>query len=273
MQRYVCTNCGFWQQHFAPPTRCPVCEDVRHTPPDNGYTFRAPLEIDAQVRCAWREITPGVTMFWNAPRIGIGPSGYLVRHGDGNIFFEGIGWYSAAALDAIATLGGIRWWAASHPHAYGAAWQLQQRFAPDMLIHVADLAWTNALRVTWPLDARLELAPGLTLHHTGGHFDGHTVLYDASRRLLFAGDALKFEITDGVAVGISCHKAFNRQIPLSHAEVARYRDVFSSLDFTHCCTSFEYAPNADRSHALRLFDQHLAAKPFCSPIAITENRE
>lgn len=271
MKLYVCNNCGFWQRHFAPPTRCPVCEDVRHTPPDDGYRFLTTAEADRETRTAWQKHDPDVIVFHNEPSLGIGPSGYLLRHSDGNIFFEGIGFYSADALNFIAEQGGIRWLAASHPHAYGALWQLQDRFRPEVVIHRADLAWTTAFAVTWPCDDRLELAPGITLIHTGGHFDGHTILYHAPRRTLWAGDALKFHL-DTDPPGISCHKAFNRQIPLSHAEIRRYRAVCADLAFDQVFTSFEYAPHATAADALRLFDRQLAGKPFCTPVPMENNR-
>jgi hypothetical protein len=39
---------------------------------------------------------------------------------------------------------------------------------------------TKALwaQVSWPYDDVLEPLPGLTLHRTAGHFDGHAVLHD-----------------------------------------------------------------------------------------------
>lgn len=266
MDYYVCTNCGFWQRHFATPTRCPVCEDVRHTPPPDGYVFWSPAQADREATTVWSEYAPDVWMFRNEPAIGIGPSGYLIRHADGNIFFEGTGWYSRAALQFIAAQGNLRWLAASHPHAYGALWQLQERFTPVVAINVADLAWTNAFNVTWPWDERLELAPGITLHRTGGHFDGHAVLHHAPRRTIFAGDAVKFHF-DVHPLGISCHKGFNRHIPLSHDEARRYHQVFAPLDFVQVFTAFEHA-RATTADVLHLFEAQRAGQPFCTPIAV-----
>ena len=84
--------------------------------------------------------------------------------------------------------------AASHPHAYGALWQLQERFDPELALHPGDLEWSGALQVSWPFDDVLEPLPGLELHLTAGHFAGHTVLFDRARRILFCGDVLKFEL-------------------------------------------------------------------------------
>jgi hypothetical protein len=144
---------------------------------------------------------------------------------------------------------------------------VQERFQPQLAIQVQDLPWTNAMRVTWPWDDRLELAPGVELLHTGGHFPGHAVLWHRDRRTLFAGDALKFHYEDKQLTGMSCHKAFNRQVPLSHAEIRRYRKVIRVLDFDHVFTSFEDAP-VDSDAVLRLFDARLAGWPSAELLAL-----
>ncbi len=265
---FVCTNCGFWQQHFKQPLRCPVCEDVRHTPPDDGYTFLTPDEVASTHRTVWHEAARDVIVFSTTPQLGIGPVSYLIGQDQGNILFEGTAWYSDDALGYIASLGGVRWIAASHPHTYGGLWRVQERFEPELAIQVQDLPWTNAMRVTWPWDDRLELAPGLELLHTGGHFPGHAVLWDRNRHTLFAGDALKFHYENDQLTGISCHKAFNRQVPLSHAELRRYQKVLGQLNFDHVFTSFEDAP-VDRDAVVRLFDVRLAGRPSAEPLSIT----
>jgi hypothetical protein len=128
------------------------------------------------------------------------------------------------------------------------------------------------LRVGWPWDDRLELAPGITLLHTGGHFDGHAVLYHAPLRAVFAGDALKYHYGHQ-PYGISCHKGFNRQIPLSHGEIRRYRDVIGSLDFGQVFTSFEHAPDVTTADVLHLFDTRLAEPPSCAPLPLMSHHE
>ncbi len=264
---FVCTNCGFWQQHFAQPLGCPVCEDVRHTPPDDGYTFLTPNTVAKTHHTMWHAVARDVIMFSTTPQLGIGPVSYLIRQPEGNILFEGTAWYSNDALGYIELLGGVRWIAASHPHAYGGLWRVQDCLEAELAIQVHDLQWTNAMRVTWPWDDRLELAPGVELLHTGGHFPGHAVLFDRERRTLFAGDALKFHYDHDQLTGISCHKAFNRQVPLSHVEIRRYRDVIGELDFDHVFTSFEDAP-VDRGTVLRLFDTRLRGRPSAEPLLL-----
>ncbi len=239
--------------------------DFRHTPPEGGFRFWTPETVRRETRTVWAGEDTEIVTFRADPPVGIGPSGYLIRHSNGSIFFDGTAYYSPDALDLIAALGGIRWLSASHPHAYGALWQLQERFAPTVVIQVEDLPWTNTFETAWPFDKKLEIAPGLTLLHTGGHFAGHSVLYWADRKTLFAGDMLKFHGMNGTFDGLSTHKGFNRKIPMSHAEVRRYKEVVQDLDFDRVYTSFHSAP-CTRADVLRLFDRQLAGPPFFGPI-------
>lgn len=259
LEPWLCHGCGFWQRYPGEPPDCPMCRDARHVVPPGGFTFTRASQLDA--RTGVDEIEPGVWRFTTEPGIGIGPSGYVV---DG-VAFEGAAFYDEAALTHIAALGGLRAISASHPHSYGALWQLQDAFpGAELALHPGDLAWSAALRVTYPFDDALELAPGLTLHHTAGHFDGHAVLHDARRRILFCGDALKFELDPADprrAVAISAHKAFVRGVPLTRGELLRYRRVFAALDFEQTWTPFEQAANAGRREALGLIDDMLATRP------------
>jgi hypothetical protein len=267
MQRFVCTNCGFWQSDFGTPTGCPVCLDFRHTPPDERWEFLDFESASQSATTSWRE-DEGVWIFGTNPKWGIGPSGYLIPREAGNIFFESCPFYSSAALGFIESQGGIAWLCASHPHAYGGFWQLQDRFSPTIALQVEDLRWTNGFNTNYPFDAQLDLGEGARLIHTGGHFDGHSVLFLERQKTLFAGDLLKFHFDSiGDFEGISTHKGFNRRIPMSHAEIRRYRAVIESLDFERIYTTFERGPNDCRALALRMFDEQLRGAPFFGPMS------
>ena len=270
---YVCTNCGFWQRHFAEPPSCPMCLDARHVVPQQGWRF---LDLAAAQRafpCHWEELEPGAWRFWNDPVEGIGPSSYLLQTPAGNVVFEGATVFSDAALGKVADLGGVAVLSASHPHAYGALWQVQDRFDPELALAAGDFSWSAALQVSWPFDDALEPLPGIELHRTAGHFDGHTVLYDRERRLLLCGDALKFELSAHdrrQATTISAHKAFVRATPLTHGELRRYRAVFAPLDFRQTWTPFEQARNSGRAEALALIDAQLATRPHPRQVPLDE---
>ena len=269
---YACADCGHWQRWFAEPPGCPVCSDVRNALPQDGWRFLPERAVAAGRRARWAETTPGVTGYWCEPVLGLGTTGWVLDSEAGPVGWEGAGYYPPAALAEIERRGGLAALGASHVHGYGALWQLQDTLAPQVLaIGVDDLVWTKAFRVTWPVDERLDLAPGLVVHRTGGHFPGHNVLHDERRGILFCGDALKVDLDpDGVPRGLSCHKAFHAQIPLSHEEVRRTRELVATLDFEAIATPFEYAAPVTTKQVLALFDRQLAGQPAAGPIPLSE---
>lgn len=259
---FACTNCGFWQRHFAPPD-CPVCTDVRNDLPEDGWRFLAEDEVRSTHTGQARQVADDLWEFTTQPGLGLAGSGWLITRAEGNIAFEAAPYYSDDTLDTLRALGGVALLAASHPHGYGALWQLQREFDPEIVaIHRDDLQSTKAFRVTTPYDDTLELAPGYTLHHVGGHYEGHAALHDAPGRRLFCGDMFKIDQdADGHSRGISSHKAFHKDIPLTHGEVRRYRDVIATLDFDSVLTPFGYAPDVGREVALAALDDQLAHPP------------
>jgi glyoxylase-like metal-dependent hydrolase (beta-lactamase superfamily II) len=259
---FACTNCGFWQRHFAPPD-CPVCSDVRNDLPEDGWRFIPEAVVAATHDGAAREVAPGLWSFTTTPALGLAGTGWLIVRDGGNIAFEAAPYYSDAMLGQIEALGGIAFLAASHAHGYGALFQLQRRFDPAVVaIQKEDLRMTKAFRVTTPYDERFELAPGYTLHQVGGHYDGQACLHDEPGARLFCGDMFKIDQDDaGRSTAISSHKAYHKDIPLTHAELRRYRDVIAPLAFASVLTPFEYAPDVDRSVALAALDEGLARAP------------
>lgn len=259
---WACANCGFWQRHFAPPD-CPVCTDTRNDLPPDGWRFLPEDEVAATHDGAWRQVADDLWAFTTTPNLGLAGTGWLIVRAEGNIAFEAAPYHSPAMIAQIEALGGIRFLAASHAHGYGALFQLQRAFEPEVLaIHKDDLRMTKAFRVTWPYDDVLQLAPGYTLHHVGGHYEGQAALHDLPGRRLFCGDMFKIDQDAiGRSTAISSHKAFHKDIPLTHGELRRYRDVIAPLAFDAVLTPFEYAPEVDRAVALRTLDDALARRP------------
>jgi thiazole/oxazole-forming peptide maturase SagD family component len=265
MPHYVCENCGFWQRYFAPgPPDCPVCCDYRHPLPPAGWQFSTPAEVGARLTTQWAEVLPGIWQFWNEPTVGIGPRGYLILDAEhGNVAFEGAGYYDAAALEFIGTLGGIRYLSASHCHVFGALWQLVEAFGPEVVMQQDELPFCQAFRVSWPYEDRAELHPGAVLYHTGRHTPGHAVLHLPARQLLCCGDALKFKL-DGLGhpTHISTHRAYDAHIPLSHGDARHYQRVLLPLDFDGVLTPWEPVASGGKAAAAQLFAAQLAGRPF-----------
>ena len=265
MPHYVCENCGFWQRYFAPgPPDCPVCRDYRHPLPPTGWQFSTPADVGGRLTVQWAEVLPGIWQFWNEPQVGIGPRGYLIVDAEhGNVTFEGAGYYNAAALNFIRSLGGIRYLSASHCHVFGALWQLVEAFMPEVVMQQDELPFCQAFRVSWPYEDRAELHPGAVLYHTGRHTPGHAVLHLPQRRLLCCGDALKFKLNEeGHATHISTHRAYDAHIPLSHGDVRHYQSVLLPLDFDGVLTPWEPVARGGKAAAAQLFAAQLAGRPF-----------
>ena len=273
---HYCTNCGFWQRYFSTPPTCPLCLDARHVLPTDGWRFLSVNEAREAYPMHWTELEPGIWTFWNDPVDGIGARSYLVVSETGNFMFEGAAVFSEQALQHIESLGGIDVLSASHPHSYGALFQLQDKFEPELALHPGDLAWWGAFCVTWPFDDSVQVLPGIKLHHTGGHFDGHTVASFTQYKILCCGDALKFEMSaddERQATSISSHKAFVRSIPCSPDECRRYHTVFAGIDFVQSWTPFEAAANSGRAEALALLEQMISTRPHARQIPFTDLRK
>ncbi len=270
---WACGHCGFWQKHFLPRS-CPVCEDTRNDLPEDGWQFLTEAEVAARVTGSWRTLDRDVVAFTTDPPFGLNGTGWLLLHAEGNTAFEAAPYYTPPMLAEIARLGGIRFLAASHCHGYGALWQLQDAFQPEVLaIQKDDLRMTKAFRVTWPFDDALQLRPGQTLLHIGGHYEGQAVLYDKARRMLFCGDVFKIDQNAaGESVAVSTHKAFHKAIPLSPGEAKHYRAVIESLDFDTVCTPFEHAPGITTAMALAVLDDQLEGIPGVRHIPLDELR-
>ena len=265
LTHYACDHCGFWQPWFDdhPPPSCPVCVDVRNALPADGFRFldpdgRPPGAASSSARC----VDDRVERWSTRPALVLGTVGWVVTTPDGRVGVEATGVYTDAALAEMATAGGLATVVSTHPHGYGALWQLAERFDPEVVVHTDDVAWTKAFGVTWPADDRHELAPGLVAHHTGGHFAGHLVVHDERAGRLFCGDALKVDIdADGHPAALSCHKAFHQRVPLSRSEVVRYREVMAPLRFESVCTPFEHVAGVDTALVTAFFDHLLAGRP------------
>ena len=260
LTHYACANCGFWQLHFATPPDCPVCTDVRNDLPEDGWRFLPEGEVAATHESRIARVADDLWAVTASPALGLAGTGWLLVRPEGNVAFEGAPFHSDAVLDRIAALGGVQVLAASHAHGYGALHQLQRRFQPAVVaIHKDDLSMTKAFAVTAPYDDTLEIGPGLTLHHVGGHYAGQAALHDEHGRRLFCGDMFKVDQDEaGRSTALSSHKAFHKDIPLTHGELSRYRDTIAPLAFDAILTPFEHAPEVGRDVALAVLDDALA---------------
>lgn len=268
---FTCRNCGFWQRYHHKPDTCPVCTDYRHILPPKEWLFYDLNEALEAYPMKWEELLPGLWHFWNDPVEGIGSHSYLIQNEKGNVVFEGATVYSQAALEKMTQLGGVSLATGSHAHTYGALWQLQDHFDASVALHVDDLNWSNAFRVTHPFENQLKLNDDLQLIHAGIHFEGQSFMYSNQYKIIFCGDAMKFDLDQDdlrSAVGISSHKSFVRSIPLSQIEIDSYVKIFSQFKFERVYSPFEQVHNVNSSTITQYFKELSDRYPFVDFISL-----
>ena len=243
MSPYVCTNCGFWQRSFAMPTSCPVCLDFRHTPAEDGFEFWSAEEAARNVNTVWRR---------GRKRRADLPQRTRPRHRPQRLPAS----RCPAATCYLKTPPGIpkRLWRKSRLVAACAGWRRRtrtptaacgrcrnassRRRSPSSgRIYLGRTPFKPTTRTTnrWSLRRASNFATPAVIS------TGTPCSTWRERRTLFAGDMVKFHLAENPP-GISTHKGFNRRIPMSHAEIRRYREVVESLDFDETYTTFEHAP-------------------------------
>jgi hypothetical protein len=275
LTHYACTHCGGWILWFdsREPVYCQNCMDVRNALPNEDFTYLHIDDAKGKFHTKWQEVLPGFWEFWTEPQLGLGSHGWLIQRDEGNIAFEAAPYYDEASRQKLESLGGIKILAASHPHGYGALWQLQEFFDPELIIHKDDLQHTKAFRVNHPIDDRYAIDDHRQMLRLGGHYEGQTALHDGEHDILFLGDALKIDFADdGSCKALSCHKGYHYAIPLTREELLHYREVFSRFPFRRVCTPFEFGRDVDQRLAIALVDYLLDNGIHTSPVPVNTLR-
>lgn len=275
LTHYSCTHCGGWILWFdtSEPPFCANCMDVRNALPEEEFEYLHIEEAQKQFRTKHRKHNDSFYEFWTEPQLGLGSHGYLILHPEGNVAYEAAPFYDQESFDFIESLGGIKYLAASHPHGYGALWQLQQAFDPVLMIHKNDLQHTKAFKVTHPMDDHLELMDNFVFDRLGGHYDGQTSLYVKDQKLFFIGDALKIDFEEERPVALSCHKGFHYSIPLTREELKKYIEVFGRYEFESAITPFELGNPINAPLAISLFEHLIEIGPHTAPVPIEKLKQ
>jgi hypothetical protein len=182
MPNWICsTCCAEFPPSDTPPETCPICSDPRQyvLPRGQRWTTKAELVADGH-RTEIREEEPGLYGIGVTPKAGIGQRALLVAHDEGGVLFDGVPLIDDEGLAEIARLGGVRAIVASHPHLYGAIITNARKLGNvPVYLPEADRQWlmNPDPLVTFFSGDRLDLGHGITLHVTGGHFDGSAFLF------------------------------------------------------------------------------------------------
>jgi glyoxylase-like metal-dependent hydrolase (beta-lactamase superfamily II) len=143
------------------------------------------------------EEEPGLYAVDTRPSVAIGQRALLVQTPRGNVLWDCVSLVDEPSIERVRALGGLAAIAISHPHFYAsnAAWSRAFGDCP-VYIHAADTAWVQYRHpaVTLWEGETLAILPGVTLIHTGEHFDGSQALQWAAgcggRGELHTGDTI-----------------------------------------------------------------------------------
>jgi glyoxylase-like metal-dependent hydrolase (beta-lactamase superfamily II) len=235
MPNFICTTCGVqYGESPVPPSSCVICAEERQYIGWQGQQWTTLDELRSAHRSRIEPEGPGLTGIGIEPSFAIGQRALHIR-GGGGVVWDCTSLVDDAVAARVRELGGVRAMAISHPHFYASMvdWSRALGGIP-IYLHEADRAWVmrdDPAIVYWGGDA-LDLAPGITLIHCGGHFAGSTVLHWAD-----GADGLGALLTgDSIMVAqdrrtVSFMYSYPNLIPLDAAAVERIVQAVGRFEF------------------------------------------
>ena len=223
MDAFICTTCGTqYAPTPDPPDACAICDEERQFVPPSGQAWTTLKRLERSHMPTFRN-EAGLIGIGMTPAFGINQGALLVPSGRGNVLWDCVSLVSDVMVDLLRGVGGLSAIAISHPHYYTTMVDWSRAFGGiPVYLHAADRQW-----IMWP-DPCLELwtgetkqiAPGLTLLRTGGHFDGGTIMHWAQgcdgRGALLSGDLLQV-VADRKHLGFM--RSYPNFIPLGASAV------------------------------------------------------
>jgi glyoxylase-like metal-dependent hydrolase (beta-lactamase superfamily II) len=177
----------------------------------------------------------GLTGIGIEPSFAIGQRALHVRTTGGGFVWDCTSLVDDAVVERVRALGGARAMAISHPHFYSSMVEWSHALGGiPVYLHEADRAWVmrdDRAIVYWG-GSSLEIEPGLTLIHCGGHFAGSTVLHWAG-----GADGLGALLTgDTIMVAqdrrtVSFMYSYPNLIPVDAGAVGRIVEALEPFEF------------------------------------------
>lgn len=181
MSNPICVTCGVeYAEDASPPGRCKICEDERQFVNLDGQTWTTLDELKAEHHNVLKTLEPGLTEILTDPQFGIGQRALLVETPAGNVLWDCVSLIDDETVSAIKALGGVSYLAMSHAHMHGSLVQWSQAFGnAPIRLHASNEQWIvrpDPAIEYWSDDSHT-LNDFVTLHRTGGHFRGSTLLH------------------------------------------------------------------------------------------------
>lgn len=275
----ICSTCG---TQFAaaptPPSRCPICEDMRQFVPPTGQSWATLEALRRTHRNSFQRLEPGLLGIGMTPDFAIGQRALLVQSPSGNVLWDCISLIDQATIDLLNGLGGIAAIAISHPHYYTTMVEWSHAFGRvPIYLHAADQIWVQRP------DRVIEFWSGpthgishdVTLVHCGGHFAGGTVLHwatgAAGRGVLLTGDILQVTMDRQY---VSFMRSYPNLIPLSRSAVESVVRAVTPFAYDRIYGAWwdRHIESDARGAVERSLERYVAALELANPEAGAEIR-
>ncbi len=198
MPSYICTTCGVgYADTEAPRDVCLICADDRQYVNARGQTWTTLEALQREHVNDLRELEPGLLGIGARPQIAIGQRALLIEDPGGGVMWDCTPLITDAAVRAVEARGGLKAIAISHPHFYSSMVDWSRAFGgAPIYLHEDNRDWVmrpDPAIEFWSGDST-QIADGITLVRTGGHFPGSTVLHwrqgADGRGVLMTGDSI-----------------------------------------------------------------------------------
>jgi len=240
---FLCVTCGTqFVDSSQAPARCPICEDERQYVGLDGQQWTTLHELRGDHQNVIREEENNLISIVTEPKFAIGQRALVIQTEEGNLLWDCLSLLDGGTRDRIASMGGLRAIAISHPHYYTTMIEWSRTFGNiPIYLHEADHEW-----VMRPDDAvaywsgeTLRLFGGLTLIRGGGHFEGGTLLHwpegGGGKGALFSGDVIQV-VPD--RRWVSFMYSYPNYIPLGSASVRQLVNAVQPFEFDRIYGAF-----------------------------------
>lgn len=230
---WICRTCAV--EHAEATGVCAICADERQWVPSDGQHWTTLDELAREGHSTQvREVEPDLFGITVEPKVGIGQQAHLVRTPEGNLLWDPTGYLDEPAVARIRELGEVAAIAASHPHMFGVQVQWSKALGDvPVLVAAPDMEWVaRPDPVIRPWSGSYQIASGLTLVQTGGHFPGSSVGHwragAAGRGVLLCSDTIQ---TNPDRASVTFMRSFPNRVPLSARVVERVTAAVERLEF------------------------------------------
>lgn len=239
----ICKTCGTrYADSLLDIRHCPICMDNRQYLREYGQQWVSYKHLKQTHSVKVTRLQEDIFELTTHPSFAIGQRALLITTPYGNVLWDCIPLLDEASAAFINSKGGLNAIVISHPHYYSLMAEWAEAFQCPVYLHEKDRKWVmdESDRFRFWGQGQLELLPGITVIHLGGHFPGSSVLQYLSpngKSSLLTGDTLYLSRNKQ---HISIMYSYPNVIPLPKEELFGILDKVNQLPFDSLYGAFSW---------------------------------